>query len=190
MPPTAAWVLALFAVYTGVFDLFNFAMRIWLHSAEPESGKTTAGLLTLRCCPRWKRSDSITEATFHRFIAAHPDYTIFINEANAAIADGGALVDLICSGFEKGSSVDRTERSDDGKFTPTSTSPFCPVILAPRRSCQVRPVATRDHPHGAAAARQGRSCYPHGRASTYHAEERAAKLASLPRAGRQTIAAR
>ena len=130
MPPTAAWVLALFAVYTSVFEEFNFAMRIWLYSVEPESGKTTLGMLTLRCCPRRKRSDNITEATFHRFIGAHPDYTIFINEANAPIADGGTLVDLICSGFEKGSSVDRTEKDEKGKFTPSATSPFCPLILA------------------------------------------------------------
>jgi hypothetical protein len=130
MPPTAAWVLALFAVYTSVFEEFNFAMRIWLYSVEPESGKTTLAMLTLRCCPRRKRSDNITEATFHRFIGAHPDYTIFINEANAPIADGGILVDLICSGFEKGSSVDRTEKDEKGKFTPSASSPFCPLILA------------------------------------------------------------
>ena len=55
-------VLALFCAYTPFYQQFRHAVRIRIFSGEPESGKTTALMLTLRCCPTWKRVDDVTPA--------------------------------------------------------------------------------------------------------------------------------
>ena len=63
------WVadlLSVFAAYTHVYQMFDFAVRIRFRSVDPESGKTTTMMLILRCCQANRRSDDITAANLSR----------------------------------------------------------------------------------------------------------------------------
>ena len=121
-------LLAIFAAYTHCYQLFEFAVRIRFFSADPESGKTTTMMLTLRCCQNWRRTDDITGANLSRAFNKPGGCTMGIDE-DTSMQGRALVIALLRAGFDREGQRDLMEKDAEGNMSEASYNLFGPVLL-------------------------------------------------------------
>lgn len=118
-------VLATWVLHTWAFDAAYATPYIYVHSAEPQSGKTRV----LEVCEMLARNalsgDSITPAMIYRLIESRQP-TLFVDEVDTVFY-GAANEDLravLNSGYKSGRSVWRYDGGEERQF-----ATFCPKML-------------------------------------------------------------
>ena len=101
LPDGGAELLALWAVHTHCFDLFQVTPRLALSSPEPRCGKSTTLSLLTRLVPRPLPASNITPAAVFRTVeAARP--TLLLDEGDTFIRrDNDELRGILNSGHAK-----------------------------------------------------------------------------------------
>jgi putative DNA primase/helicase len=98
-----------------------------LTSAEPDSGKTTAGGVTGRACPRLSMNVEITGPSLFRFVDARKP-TMVLSEADDLFDRRSDLKHIVNAGWTRGWKIPRQARIN-GIFQTVQYDPFCPKIL-------------------------------------------------------------
>lgn len=80
LPPGGAVTLALWTLYTYVFDAFDTSPLLVLSSPEKRCGKTRTLTLLAQLCRRPVASSNISPAVLYRLVEAHQP-TLFVDEA-------------------------------------------------------------------------------------------------------------
>ena len=128
LPEWVADLLAIFAAYTHCYELFEFAVRIRFYSADPESGKTTTMMLTLRCCQNWRRTDDITGANLSRAFNKAGGCTMGIDE-DTSMQGRALVIALLRAGFDREGQRDLMEKDAEGNMSEASYNLFGPVLM-------------------------------------------------------------
>ena len=128
LPEWVADLLAIFAAYTHCYELFEFAVRIRFYSADPESGKTTTMMLTLRCCQNWRRTDDITGANLSRAFNKAGGCTMGIDE-DTSMQGRALVIALLRAGFDREGQRDLMEKDAAGNMSEASYNLFGPVLM-------------------------------------------------------------
>ena len=128
LPEWIADLLAIFAAYTHCYQLFEFAVRIRFFSADPESGKTTTMMLTLRCCQNWRRTDDITGANLSRAFSKPGGCTMGIDE-DTSMQGRALVIALLRAGFDREGQRDLMEKDAEGNMSEASYNLFGPVLI-------------------------------------------------------------
>ncbi len=121
-------LLAIFAAYTHCYQLFEFAVRIRFFSADPESGKTSTMMLTLRCCQNWRRTDDITGANLSRAFNKAGGCTMGIDE-DTSMQGRALVIALLRAGFDREGQRDLMEKDAEGNMSEASYNLFGPVLM-------------------------------------------------------------
>jgi hypothetical protein len=129
LPNGGALVLALFAMNTWLFDVFDTTPYLLLESAVPQCGKTTVLRLLEAVSREPIATSSASEAALFRVVQArHP--TLLIDEAESLAGRSEraeALLSILNAGYKKGGSALRAEgQSHEPKLFDT----FSPKVLA------------------------------------------------------------
>ena len=123
----AAETLALWVVYTYLYDLFNIAARLALISPEKRCGKTTTLTVVGHLVPRPLHASNLTPAVVFRTIdLAHP--TLLMDEAGTFVHSADEFRGILNSGHTRaGAFVVRTVGDD---FEPRRFSTWTPMAFA------------------------------------------------------------
>ena len=127
LPDGAAEVLALWALHTHAFDLFQVTPRLATISPEKRCGKTTALTILSHIVPRPLPAVNITAAALFRTVeAARP--TLLVDEADTFIKNGDELRGILNSGHAKAMAYVIRTKGDDHE--PEKFSTWAPVAIA------------------------------------------------------------
>jgi hypothetical protein len=96
-------------------------------SAEPDSGKTTAGGVVGRACPRFSMNVEITGPSLFRFVDARKP-TMFISEADDLLERKSDLKHIVNAGWTRGFKISRQAKIN-GILQTVHFDPFCPKII-------------------------------------------------------------
>ena len=126
LPAPTVLAVALWAMFTHVFEEFTIAPILAIQSPEKGCGKTTLMDVIENLVARPLLAANITpSATFRSIEMAKP--TLLIDEADTFVRDNDELRGVLNSGYRKGGSVIRTVGED---HTPTKFAVWCPKALA------------------------------------------------------------
>ncbi len=119
-----AYVVALWALGSYLYDEFNIFPRLGFTSPLPECGKTTALDVLGSIARHAVRSDNITTAVAFRIMELHP--TLLLDELDTFFRENPELVGVLNSGHRKGGSVFRVEKINE-RQTLTKFPTYGPV---------------------------------------------------------------
>jgi hypothetical protein len=120
--------VALWVLFTHVFDSATNAPKLWIKSAERRSGKTRLLELLAKLAARAIRADMISAAMIPRVIEARRP-TLLLDEIDTYIGDNEALRGVINAGFDRDTQIIIGMKVGDN-WVPTPFSPWCPQALA------------------------------------------------------------
>jgi len=123
----ATWVLG-----SHVYDLFTFYGYLWINSPVKRCGKSLLeDILSKVCWHATGRLTNVTEAVLFRL--AHAGRTLILDEIeNLKASDKdkyGAIMSVLNSGFQAGSTVPRNEKGEGG-FKVVEFNTYSPKVLA------------------------------------------------------------
>ncbi|MBV8548783.1 MAG: DUF3631 domain-containing protein [Alphaproteobacteria bacterium] len=122
----AALAIALWVIFTYVFDVFFIAPILAIQSPEKGCGKTTLLDVLAALVSRPLSASNITFAALFRTIeAATP--TLLIDEADTFAQNNDELRGILNSGHRKGGAVIRTVGEN---HTPQNFATWCPKVIA------------------------------------------------------------
>jgi hypothetical protein len=129
-----AETIALWSVFTHVFDAFDFSPKLVIRSAEKRSGKTRLVEVLERLTRRPFFLSGISAAALLRMIEQHAP-TMLIDEIDTQMKGdremAEALRGLINSGFDRaGARFVKNVPTPDGGFEPRAFSTWCPMLFA------------------------------------------------------------
>ena len=129
-----AIAIALWALFTHVFDAFDVLAKLVAKSPQKRTGKSRLAEVLERLVPRALLTSGITPAALLRIIETHAP-TLLIDEIDAAMKQGResaeALRGLINSGFNKAAARHyKNVPMPDGGYEPRGFSTWAPQFLA------------------------------------------------------------
>jgi hypothetical protein len=128
LPKSGPETLAVYALYTHLFDLFGRAPYLNFRSPAPECGKTTALTFVEMLCPRVLPADSISVAGIFRALTLHAQVILSIDEVDGWLEyTGQDARSILNTGFQKGRYVIRTVGDD---HEPRGFDCFGPKLLS------------------------------------------------------------
>lgn len=122
---SSAILIALWSVYTHVFQHFSLAPYLAITSPEKRCGKTNLLLLLDRLCLNPFTASNMSEAAIYRTIDQESG-TLLIDEADTFLPNKGAMVGILNSGYKRKTAF--VVRS--GKNGVEKKSTFCPKAIA------------------------------------------------------------
>lgn len=129
LPKHADTKLALWALFTHVYDAFDCCPILRINSPEKECGKSTVKDLMFRLCARPLSVSSVTPAAMFRIIELHRP-TLLIDEADASVKDNEDLRAIIDSGHTRGSAGVLRTVEVAGNHEPRMFSTWAPKLVA------------------------------------------------------------
>lgn len=131
LPPHAATVLAMWAMNTWAFDIFDTTPYLLLDSPVPQCGKTTVLRLLEAVAREPRQATATTEAALFRLIEAFTP-TLLVDEAEALTGKGEraeAIRAISNAGYKRGASVPRC--TGEGANIEVKDFPvYCPKAFA------------------------------------------------------------
>jgi hypothetical protein len=126
LPEGSADAMALWALYTHVFDCFNHSPRLAITSPEKGCGKTTALDVLRELVARPLPTSNVTvSAVFRTIEIVCP--TLLIDEADTFLKENEELRGILNSGHRKGTPIIRTVGDD---YEPRQFSTWSPAAIA------------------------------------------------------------
>jgi len=134
LSPRQADVVALWAVFTHTFDVFDFSPKLVIRSPEKRSGKTRLVEVLERLVRRPFLTSGISGAALLRIIEQHTP-AMLLDEIDTMMKGdpekAEALRGLVNSGFDRaGARHVKNVPTPDGGFEPRAFSTWCPMLLA------------------------------------------------------------
>lgn len=123
-------VLAVWALYTHVYDAFDHAPRLALHSALPGSGKSELMRVLAQVVLRGRHYINATPAVLFRHAKDSPG-TLLLDEFDKEIQKGGLgdLHAILNAGHTRGLPVPRMDKNEADNYEVGTYDPFGPVAF-------------------------------------------------------------
>jgi hypothetical protein len=131
LPPHVATALALWAINTWVFDVFDTTPYLLLDSPVPQCGKTTVLRLLEAVAREPRQATAATEAALFRLVEANQP-TLFVDEAEMLAGKGEraeAVRTIANAGYKRGASVPRCT-GEAANITVKDFPVYCPKAFA------------------------------------------------------------
>jgi putative DNA primase/helicase len=134
LSPHQADAVALWAVFTHTFDVFDFSPKLVIRSPEKRSGKTRLAEVLERVVRRPFFASGITAAALLRLIEQHSP-AMLLDEVDTLMKGDAEMAEtlrgMINSGFTRaGARFVKNVPTPDGGFEPHAFSTWCPMLLA------------------------------------------------------------
>lgn len=126
VPEASAVLIALWVVFTHLYQRFGIAPYLGVTSPEKRCGKTNLMSFLDRLCSTPYAVSNVSEASIYRRIAKDRP-TLLIDEADTFVVKNKAMVGILNSGYKlKMGYVERVDKNGDSIRMPT----FCPKAIA------------------------------------------------------------